>query len=114
MLGMSATTGKALSGSEHRAQRIRDILTTPLGSRVMRRDYGSLLFQLIDAPLNPATLVKIFGAVALALKRWEPDWILARASLALDGAGKTSITLAGRDRNAPPGETNTTLSIPLS
>lgn len=38
----------------------------------MRRDYGSRLFDLIDAPLNEITLVEIYAATAEALMRWEP------------------------------------------
>lgn len=72
MRGTDATTGKRLSGIDHLRQSIRDILTTPLGSRVMRREYGSRLFDLIDNPLNEVTLVEIFAATAEALMTWEP------------------------------------------
>ncbi len=41
--GMSRETGVTLVELEHIRQSVRDILTTPLGSRVMRRNYGSLL-----------------------------------------------------------------------
>lgn len=54
MNGMDATTGKPLSGDAHLAQSVADILTTPIGSRVMRRSYGSLIPSLIDAPINAA------------------------------------------------------------
>ncbi len=40
MRGMNANTGKELEGIEHLKQSIIDILTTPIGSRVMRRDYA--------------------------------------------------------------------------
>jgi phage baseplate assembly protein W len=72
MRGTDAMTGKPLSGVAHLRQSIRDILTTPLGSRVMRREYGSRLFDLVDAPLNDATIIDIFAATAEALLRWEP------------------------------------------
>lgn len=42
MTGMSRETGKALDEAAHISQSIRDILTTPVGSRLMRRTYGSL------------------------------------------------------------------------
>ena len=45
--GMDASTGQPLTGSAHLVQSIRDILTTPIGSRVMRRDYGSRLPALL-------------------------------------------------------------------
>jgi phage baseplate assembly protein W len=72
MRGTNARTGKILSGLAHLRQSIRDILTTPLGSRVMRRNYGSRLFDLVDNPLNEQTLVELFAATAEALIRWEP------------------------------------------
>lgn len=72
MRGTDATTGKRLTGIDHLRQSIRDILTTPLGSRIMRRDYGSRLFDLTDNPLNEVTLVEIFAATAEALMTWEP------------------------------------------
>ena len=68
---MNVKTGRALVYSAHISQSITDILTTPIGSRVMRRDYGSLLPELIDAPFNGSTLLKLYGAVATALMRWS-------------------------------------------
>ena len=78
MRGMSTITGKAISGVAHLRQSVVDILTTPIGTRVMRRDYGSRLFELIDAPLNQATLVQLYAAVAGALDRWEPRIVVQR------------------------------------
>ena len=42
--GMNRNTGLGISDTEHISQSMRDILLTPVGSRVMRREYGSLLF----------------------------------------------------------------------
>lgn len=78
MRGTDATTGKPLEGVAHLRQSIRDILTTPLGSRVMRRTYGSRLFDLVDAPLNEQTIVDIYAATAEALLRWEPRLLVQR------------------------------------
>jgi len=72
MRGVDRNTGKALSGLDHLRQSIADVLTTPIGSRVMRRDYGSRLFELADAPINRSTLVALYAATADALGRWEP------------------------------------------
>ena len=52
MIGLAATTGRTITGAAHLAQSIADVLTTPIGSRVMRREYGSLLPDLIDDPLQ--------------------------------------------------------------
>lgn len=72
MQGMSCKTGEYLGDLDHLKQSIIDILTTPIGSRVMRRDYGSSLFRLIDRPVNKELFQQIYAAVAEALDNWEP------------------------------------------
>lgn len=69
---MNRNTGTRLDTLAHLRQSIADILTTPIGSRVMRREYGSLLPALIDHPDNLATQTRLYSAVASALMRWEP------------------------------------------
>lgn len=81
VLGMHRLQGTQLDGIEHIRQSIGDILTTPLGSRVMRREYGSLLPNLIDQPLNDLTLMQAYAATATALLRWEPRIRLSRLNL---------------------------------
>ena len=95
MTGMNRKTGKELSGIEHLRQSIRDILTTPIGSRVMRRDYGSRLFELVDAPLNEGALAEIYAATAEALERWEPRLRLTRVRATRAGEGGVTIDLTG-------------------
>lgn len=74
--GMYAPTGRLATGLEHLQQSIADILLTRIGSRVMRRTYGSRLFELLDKPLNPNTVLQWTAAVADALERWEPRFKL--------------------------------------
>jgi phage baseplate assembly protein W len=96
MRGVDRTTGKAIEGVAHLAQSIGDILTTPVGSRVMRRDYGSLLPLLVDQPANAATRVRLYAAIAGALMRWEPRIRLTRVSInAGTSAGAFVVTLEG-------------------
>ncbi|TAJ72994.1 MAG: oxidoreductase [Sphingobium sp.] len=114
MNGMNASTGKPLGGADHLAQSIADILGTPLGSRVMLRDYGSLLFKLIDQPLNAATAMLLRAATAVALRRWEPRFRLAQVTLSGSPvAGNLVITLSGTRTDVPAATARTTLSIPL-
>ncbi|MDR1463632.1 MAG: GPW/gp25 family protein [Azoarcus sp.] len=87
--GMNADTGRRLSGLAHIRQSIRTILTTPPGSRVMRRDFGSNIPALIDAPLNAATRLRIMAATAEALIRWEPRIRLSRVTLSASGPALT-------------------------
>ncbi|MEL4869659.1 GPW/gp25 family protein [Pantoea agglomerans] len=72
MNGVNSRTGKRLSGSDHLRQSVSDILSTPLGSRVLVRDYGSDLFSLVDNPRDDLTRLRIIAATASVLARWEP------------------------------------------
>ena len=72
MRGMNVATGKPLSGVDHLRQSITNILTTPIGSRVMRRDYGSNLFNRIDNPVNGDLIAEVYADVYDALDKWEP------------------------------------------
>lgn len=94
--GMAAATGRALQGVDHLRQSIADILGTPVGSRLMRRDYGSQLLDLIDWPNNPATRVRLHAAIASALIRWEPRLRLSRVTVGSGTrAGQVVIELDG-------------------
>lgn len=96
MIGTDANTGKALGGVAHLRQSVRDILTTPIGSRVMRRDYGSRLFELVDAPLNRSTRMDLFAATAEALALWEPRLQLLRVDAEADSTGRVTIGMLGK------------------
>ncbi|MGQ2384911.1 GPW/gp25 family protein [Acinetobacter ursingii] len=68
---MSRETGLSITEIQSIEQSIQDIVTTPLGSRVMRRDYGSMLADLIDQPMNDVLVVKIYSAIYTPITRWE-------------------------------------------
>ena len=112
MIGMDAATGVALAGDAHLAQSIGDILSTPIGTRVMRRDYGSMLFELIDAPLNAATKILLFAATALALRRWEPRLLLTRVGLAGGPGGVAVLSIEGT-RTDTASNSLVNLTVPL-
>ncbi len=96
MSGMDRNAGRAVDGLDHLRQSIIDILTTPIGSRVARRTYGSLLPELIDQPDNGSTRVRLYAATAGALMRWEPRVRVSRISLASgDRPGQTVIGING-------------------
>jgi phage baseplate assembly protein W len=110
---MDRATGKRIDGGAHIAQSISDILTTPIGSRVMRRSYGSRLFELIDAPMNAATRQLIVAASAGAIVRWEPRIKLSR--LQVGGAradGTLTLQIEGA-RADLPGQAPLNLTIAL-
>ena len=87
MIGMSRHGGQTLSGIGHLRQSIEDILTTPLGSRRMRPDYGSKLRRFVDLPVTEGWKSAVQAEVAHALNLWEPRFKLqsVRVSAVLDG-----------------------------
>lgn len=114
MLGIDKATGQKLDGNAHLAQSIGDILSTPLGTRVMRRDYGSMLFDLIDQPINGATRLLLYGATAIALQRWEPRLRLKRIAIGLgQQPGELVIALEGERTDIGQANTRVQLSIPI-
>lgn len=95
MKGMCAVTGKPLSGYAHLQQSIADILTTRIGTRVMRREYGSDVPDLIDRPMNDETIIDVYAAVAVALDRWEPRFRLEQIYVISAVAGHMNVNLEG-------------------
>ena len=98
-LGLDMTTGRTLGGIDHLRQSVRDILMTPIGSRVMRRSYGSNLFDLIDQNLTPLVLAQIYAASIDALRKWEPRLRITRVQAEalpeeLEG-GRISLSVEG-------------------
>lgn len=78
--GIDRATGKVLTGWAHTCQSILDIVTTAIGSCVLRRDYGSDGPALVDAPQNKRAIVAHFSAIAEALRKWEPNFRLKKVS----------------------------------
>lgn len=111
-LGMNSQTGLSISEVEHIRQSVRDILVTPIGSRVMRREYGSLLSALIDQPQTPALRLQIMAACYCAIQKWEPRVSLTTITFErseTDGGLYVDIT-GTRSANGQP----FSLTIPLS
>lgn len=96
MAGINKITGKTITDqAEHVRQSIGDILTTPVGTRTMRRDYGSIVPDLIDQPLNDRTRLRLFAATAAALMRWEPRFKITNITMAINAQGKATVEVAG-------------------
>lgn len=60
------------SGAEEILEAIWVILSTPVGTRVMRPAFGCRIHELLFAPLNAATLSAAEHHVRDALGYWEP------------------------------------------
>src|SRR5690606_36185842 len=79
--GTNARTGAPLSDWEHVEQSLACILTTPIGSVVMLREFGSHLFDLIDAKMIQRNVLALYVAAAVAIDRWEPRFRLTHAGV---------------------------------
>lgn len=102
MSAMDRNTGRALSGDAEIDQSVAEILTTPKGSCVMRHEFGSDLFRLVDAPLGPALPLLLFAATAIAIRRWEHRVRPTRVSIArLGRAGRPELTIKGYRTDLP-------------
>lgn len=114
MIGVDRTSGRPIDGNAHLAQSIGDILSTPIGTRVMLRDYGSMIADLIDQPANSITRQLLFAASAVALSRWEPRIKLTRVGVSTDNrSGQIVIDIEGERRDLPAANDRVLLSIPI-
>lgn len=101
-LGMNQQDGTRLTELDHVSQSMRDILVTPVGSRLMRREYGSLLPDLIDEPQNPATRLRMMAATYGALCRWEPRIRLTTINITSATDGSMVVDLTGTRTDGGP------------
>lgn len=111
-IGLNAATGQQISELDHIRQSIATILTTPIGSRLMRRDFGSLIPDLIDQPLHGKTRMQLMAASVMAISAWEPRVTLSRISLQQD-ASSLSLDIELARRDGPSAGQPAQLIVPL-
>lgn len=92
-IGLDAETGRAIAGEAHLRQSIRDILTTPIGSEVMARDYGAGLFERVDTPMTLGLTADIVSDSAIAIAAFEPRVRLDRVVVLSASAGALDLDL---------------------
>ncbi|WP_439257126.1 GPW/gp25 family protein [Lonepinella sp. BR2271] len=69
---MNRYTGDKIEDEqEHIKQSVADILTTQIGTRIQRRDYGSNIPKLIDRPIDRVLILQIASCAVVALNKWE-------------------------------------------
>lgn len=74
--GIDRRTGKPLTGFDHVVQSVEVILTTLIGTRVMRRTFGAALLRLLGENMTSETVMRATMAIAMALELWEPRFAL--------------------------------------
>lgn len=85
--GIDPVSGTVVDLLAHIRISITEIVKTMVGTRVMRRKVGAHLADLVDAPGDAVTALRLIAASADALERWEPRVRLTsgRVSVTLDG-----------------------------
>lgn len=62
----------------------------------MRRDFGSNLFDLIDAKMVQKNVLAVYSATALAIARWEPRFKVTKANIdELSATGRFVLNISG-------------------
>src|SRR5450830_1065938 len=96
MIGMDRHTGLPLSDRDHLHQSIADIVSTPIGSRRLRPEYGCDLRRFVDLPVNEGWKSAVQAEIARALARWEPRFKLERVRVLGVMDGRISMELVGK------------------
>jgi phage baseplate assembly protein W len=99
MTGIQRESGETIDELPHIRQSIQDILRTLPGERVMRREYGSWIRALVDAPMDPVTIMDIYQSVVGAINRWEPRVVVESVGVdTATDAGRLTFNIAARHR----------------
>ena len=107
-MDLNHDTGGAVEGWDHVMQSIQTILATRVNTRVFRREFGSEVPALVDAPMNEAGVLSLYVAVAEALERWEPRFEMTDVQVEGPENGTISMVLTGNYRpNAHMGDLTT-------
>src|SRR4051812_34238524 len=94
--GISARMAKPLSDWDHVQQSIRKILLTPIGARVMLREFGSELPDLVDGKMTTGKVLAIYSASARAIHRWEPRFRMQFGRISnAEAGGRIDLELFG-------------------
>lgn len=90
---MSRESGSNMTKIMHIKQSIEDICSTPLGSRVMRRNYGTKLANFIDQPTSEALFLKCCSTIYSGILMWEPRIHVTKISIGSISSGQMSIDI---------------------
>ena len=108
---ISRENGKPLTEIEHIKQSLADLISTPIGSRIMRRDYGTQLANLIDQPTSESLYLKCYSTIYIAVLRWEPRIEISKIFISSQEQGKQVLDIEGVLIQSGQ---NLNMSIPIS
>jgi len=84
--GIDDRTGGLLTGWDHCVQSLRLILTTRVGTLIMRRDFGGGLVELQDRNPSPREMMAAYTRITTAIRLWEPGFRLQKLGIVRAGA----------------------------
>lgn len=83
-----------IEGEDNLDQAMILLLSTALGERQMRYEFGSDLPRMIFEPITSATLVELEEAARIALRDWEPRVIVREVRADPDPVLESKVTLS--------------------
>lgn len=96
--GTNRDTGAEIGGIPYLRQRLYDVINTPLGSLVGRRDFGSRFFELVDrnvdARFHMEAYIRLSDAINNPANGLE-DFRLSEMVVEREGPAHFSITIVG-------------------
>lgn len=93
-LQVDANGSIALSrGTDDIEKSMRVILSTAIGERPMRPDFGCGIWDLLFEPVNENTIGLMELAVREAMSRWEPRADIEDVQIAPDPTGQGAVTI---------------------
>lgn len=78
MADISRYTGKVIDNLESAFQGVEIILSTRIGSRVMRREFGAGALELLGRAITPSLFAAWQQLVGTAIDLWEPRFRVRR------------------------------------
>jgi phage baseplate assembly protein W len=93
LVGMNRVTGKAIGPEEHIPQSIGDMLRTPKGTRVMRRDYGASYLSEDGSVRGGISSDQIAEEARALLAHYEPRILVYLVSTTMSDGALVSISV---------------------
>lgn len=97
---ISRETGKVIAEDDHIIQSMLDIALTEKGTRVMRRNYGSLLVPKLDAPMNDEYRMLLMSSLMIAFAEFEPRVEVRHINVNIQTEGKPSFKVEAVKKNS--------------
>lgn len=96
--GMNTLTGKSITGMPYLRQRLQDVINTPKGSIVGRRDFGSTLYEMVDKNVDSRFRMDLYVRLADAISDKSnglDDFRLSEMRMARVADNHIEISLSG-------------------